>query len=141
VAEKLDPPAYFNESEVAEWRAIVDRLGADFFPRECRTLLATDAIPGSVGYAIVGPLDQAMVPAPCERAVEACRVFVGSAASFQDCRVDQLNVDAAVLHGFDRVHDFHDIAGYRFWICIGPRFNEFHCARPERRVEARFALY
>jgi hypothetical protein len=37
----LEPPAYFNEREVAEWRAIVDRLGSHFFPRESLALLAS----------------------------------------------------------------------------------------------------
>ena len=36
----LQPPAYFNAREVAEWRAIVDRLGDEYFPRESRALLA-----------------------------------------------------------------------------------------------------
>ena len=36
----LQPPAYFNAREVAEWRAIVDRLGDEFFPRESLALLA-----------------------------------------------------------------------------------------------------
>jgi hypothetical protein len=35
----LEPPVYFNAREVAEWRAIVDRLGAEYFPRECHMLL------------------------------------------------------------------------------------------------------
>jgi hypothetical protein len=34
------PPAYFNEREVTEWRTIVECLGPDFFPRESLALLA-----------------------------------------------------------------------------------------------------
>src|SRR5215471_16433255 len=40
-AEKLDPPAYFNEREVAEWRAIVECLPQDFFPPESLALLTS----------------------------------------------------------------------------------------------------
>src|SRR5215471_10886407 len=40
-AEKLDPPAYFNEREVAEWRAIVECLPQDFFPQESLALLTS----------------------------------------------------------------------------------------------------
>ena len=36
-----EPPAYFNEREVAEWNAIVNHLGADFFPWESLPLLAS----------------------------------------------------------------------------------------------------
>jgi hypothetical protein len=39
--EVLEPPDYFNAREREEWNAIVDRLGGDFFPPECRTLLAS----------------------------------------------------------------------------------------------------
>ena len=37
--EALEPPDYFNARERKEWSAIVNRLGADFFPYECRMLL------------------------------------------------------------------------------------------------------
>src|SRR5215471_18651962 len=34
------PPSYFNEREVAEWNALVNHLGPDFFPWESLALLA-----------------------------------------------------------------------------------------------------
>ena len=34
-------PSYFNEREIAEWRAIVDRLGAEYFPTEAIALLVS----------------------------------------------------------------------------------------------------
>lgn len=40
-AERLEPPDYFNAAELAEWHAIVDRLDADFFPRESRVLVVS----------------------------------------------------------------------------------------------------
>ena len=35
------PPSFFSEREVKEWRAIVDRLGAEYFPREAIALLVS----------------------------------------------------------------------------------------------------
>jgi hypothetical protein len=35
----LEPPAEMGEREKAEWRAIVDRMGSDWFPRETQPLL------------------------------------------------------------------------------------------------------
>ena len=36
-----EPPAYFNEREVSEWRTIVECLPQDFFPRESLALLTS----------------------------------------------------------------------------------------------------
>ena len=36
-----EPPAYFNEREAKEWRAIVECLPQDFFPRESLALLTS----------------------------------------------------------------------------------------------------
>jgi len=36
-----EPPAYFNEREVVEWRTIVECLPQDFFPRESLALLTS----------------------------------------------------------------------------------------------------
>ena len=36
-----EPPAYFNEREVSEWRALVGHLGAEFFPPESLALLTS----------------------------------------------------------------------------------------------------
>jgi hypothetical protein len=40
-AERLEPPSYFNAAELAEWHQIVDRMDADFFPRESRVLVVS----------------------------------------------------------------------------------------------------
>ena len=37
----LEPPTEMGEREKAEWRAIVDRMGSDWFPRETQPLLRT----------------------------------------------------------------------------------------------------
>ena len=45
-------------------------------------------------------------PAFGDRTIEACSEVVTTAASFEERRVDQLNVDPAILHRLDRTGDF-----------------------------------
>jgi hypothetical protein len=40
--------------------------------------------------------------------------------------IDQLDKNAAVLHGLDRIGDLEQLAGGFFWIGIGPVSGEFH---------------
>jgi hypothetical protein len=39
-----------------------------------------------------------------------CAKFIRRAASFEERAIDQLDEDAAILHGFRAVHDFDDLA-------------------------------
>jgi len=36
---KPEPPECLSDGEAMEWRAIVERMPADFFPRECHAVL------------------------------------------------------------------------------------------------------
>jgi hypothetical protein len=52
-----------------------------------------------------------------------------AALLLQERPVDQLDMDAAVLHGLDRVGDLHQLARGGFWIGVGAGLDEFHHAR------------
>src|SRR3984957_3327863 len=67
-------------------------------------------------------------PALGNRKLQASDVFGRAASSPQEGFVDFLDVNAAVLNGFDRVGDLDQLAGSLFRIRIGAFSGKFHQA-------------
>jgi hypothetical protein len=63
-----------------------------------------------------------------DRAIETCPELVGAAAGFEERRIDQLDVDPAVLHWLDRAGDLDQLAGGDIRIGEGAGLDKFHAA-------------
>ena len=77
-------------------------------------------------------------PAFGDRAVEAGPVLVGTAAGLKERRVDQLDIDAAVLHRLDRARDLDKLPDGGGGIGAGAGSTNFISATlPVRPLQAR----
>jgi hypothetical protein len=67
-------------------------------------------------------------PALGELAVDTCPVFVGIAAGLQERRIDQLDIDAAVLHRLNCACDLNQLTCGDIRIGEGAGLDEFHAS-------------
>jgi hypothetical protein len=64
-------------------------------------------------------------PASGNRRIKTGTIFGRATTGSRERQVDQLNMDATILHGFDRIGDFNQLAGGGFRVSVGARGGEF----------------
>jgi len=66
-------------------------------------------------------------PAALDRELEAGAIFRGRRLMLEQHRaIEQLDMDATILHGFDRIGDLDQLAGGGFGVRVGTSSGEFH---------------